>query len=368
MRMSHARPLLTACLLTFGAAVSPWGVGAALAAPTANFDWAPKPVIAGTSVTFASTSQNSEITEFDWNLRGGNTCAEPVLISATCTAIAPEPGNWRVTLTVKDTNGDSDSITKRVPVQAPVPPNQPPTAAFAAVPSSPLVGEEVTFVSFSEDRDGAISAQAWDMDGDGRFDDGAGAVATHRFGSPGEKTITLLVTDDRGATSTVFRTVLVRAQAAGNVSAPAAAGNPSTPAPPSSPRPPPSSLWPPPSSPRLRLLSPFPIVRLVGNVRRLGTRIQLLSVRAPRGARALVRCRGRGCPIKRAEKILRRAPTRLKAAERFMPTGVVLEVLVHRGERIGKITRFRFRRNRRPRRIDGCVLPGTTRMARCPRA
>jgi hypothetical protein len=45
---------------------------------------------------------------------------------------------------------------------------------------------------------------------------------------------------------------------------------------------------------------------------------------------------------------------------------VVLEVLVHRGDRIGKYTRFKLRRNRRPHRADGCLWPGTSRMAPCP--
>jgi hypothetical protein len=122
-------------------------------------------------------------------------------------------------------------------------------------------------------------------------------------------------------------------------------------------------------TPPPRLLSPFPIVRLVGRPTEVGTRVRLLSVRAPEGAQALVRCRGRGCPVKRAEKLVGRAPVRFAAFERLIPARVVLEVLVHRGDSVGKYTRFKFRRNRRiPRRVDGCLWPGTTRMAPCPEA
>jgi hypothetical protein len=145
---------------------------------------------------------------------------------------------------------------------------------------------------------------------------------------------------------------------------------PTQPSPPSpsqtvtGPTPPPTGPTPPP-----RLLSPFPIVRMVGSATEVGTRIRLLSVRAPKGARALVRCRGRGCPVKRAEKLIGRAPVRFAAFESLMPAQVVLEVLVHRGDSIGKYTRFKLRRNRRlPRRVDGCLWPGTTRMAPCPEA
>jgi hypothetical protein len=65
-------------------------------------------------------------------------------------------------------------------------------------------------------------------------------------------------------------------------------------------------------------------------------------------------------------RVVRRARLRLKAAERLMPAGVTLEVLVRRGERIGKFTRLKMRRDRRPKRTDGCVWPGTAEMAPCP--
>jgi hypothetical protein len=98
----------------------------------------------------------------------------------------------------------------------------------------------------------------------------------------------------------------------------------------------------------------------------LGTEIRLLAVRAPKGARALVRCLGRGCPLKRATKVVGRDPVRFAGFKSLMPAGVVLEVLVQRGDSIGKFTRFKLRQNRRPQRADGCLWPGTTRMAPCP--
>jgi hypothetical protein len=115
-----------------------------------------------------------------------------------------------------------------------------------------------------------------------------------------------------------------------------------------------------------RMMSPFPMVRLAGSVTQAGTHIQLLQVWAPKGARALIRCRGQGCPVKRVGKTVRGRPLRVPAVERLVPAGVVLEVLVRRGASIGKFTRFRFRHYRRPLRRDGCLWPGTTRMAPCP--
>jgi PKD domain len=322
--VSYVRRLLTAWLLAVGAAVSPLGVGAALADPAADFDWTPKPVVAGSPVTLisTSTSEDEPIAGTRWRLAGERACEG----STTCIATAPAPGRWEVEVEVEDSDGDQDSMEKTIPVVAAPPRNEAPAAAFAALPASPFVGEAVTFVSYSHDSDGRITGQAWDTDGDGAFDDATGPIATKTFSLPGQKTVTLRVVDDRGAAATQSFAVLVRE----------------------------------------RLLSPFPSVRLAGSVTPVGTSIRLLSIRAPRGARALVRCRGEGCPLRRAAMVVRRAPARLRAAERVMPPGVVLEVLVRRGYRIGKFTRFKFRRGHPPRRTDGCLWPGTTRMAPCP--
>jgi PKD domain len=213
------------------------------------------------------------------------------------------------------------------------------------------VGEDVTFVSYSDDPDGRITEQTWDLDGDGLFGDATGPVVTRRFSTAGARTVTLRVTDDQGAVSTLSLTISVREQPPASVTRP-------------SPPPLRQPLVGP--TPLPRMLTPFPIVRLVGSVTELGTQIRLLSVRAPKGAQVLVRCRGRGCPVKRAKRIAGRDPVRFDALRRLMPAGVVLEVLVRRRDGIGKFTRFRLRQNRRPLRADGCLWPGTDRMAPCP--
>ena len=52
---------------------------------------------------------------------------------------------------------------------------------------------------------------AWDLDGDGAFDDGAGAVATTTFPVAGTRTVRLRATDDDGASAIATRTVVVAA-------------------------------------------------------------------------------------------------------------------------------------------------------------
>jgi PKD repeat protein len=361
MGSSRLRLLLSACLLTVGAVVFPLGTGVASATPTPDFTWAPQEVVTGTPVTFTSTSTPLDdlnpITSYAWSI----SCEGGPSTESTCTRTAPTAGPWQVTLTVGDLLG-SAPVTKTItvvnPPPPPPPPNVPPTASFAALPSSPLPGDEVTFVSYSDDPDGRIASVAWDLDGDGGFDDGATAVATHKFSTPGPKTISLRVTDNGGAPDTASLTLTVR--------------QPGTPAPPTA-----STPVTTPSggqtvgntvatAPLPRLLSPFPVVTVGGSLRPKGTKIEFLAVRAPQGSRVSVRCRGKGCRLKPLSKVVGRGRLRVKAAERLMPAGVALEVLVRRGDRIGKFTRLKLRDNKRPKRTDGCLWPGTAQLAPCP--
>jgi glycerophosphoryl diester phosphodiesterase/PKD repeat protein len=84
-----------------------------------------------------------------------------------------------------------------------------PTAAFDFLPAAPRAGDDVTFTSTSTDPDGEIAGQAWDLDGDGEYDDGTGATAERRFAQPGEYTVGLSVTDSDGLTATVARQIAV---------------------------------------------------------------------------------------------------------------------------------------------------------------
>jgi uncharacterized repeat protein (TIGR01451 family) len=78
--------------------------------------------------------------------------------------------------------------------------NQPPTASFTASPSSGPAPLAVTFDGTgSSDPDGDALAYAWDLDGDGAFDDALGATAARTYLSDGNVTVRLQVTDPSGA-------------------------------------------------------------------------------------------------------------------------------------------------------------------------
>lgn len=126
-----------------------------------------------------------------------------------------------------------------------------------------------------------------------------------------------------------------------------------------------------------RQMRPRPLVRIRGYVTPRGARVTLLSVRAPRGARIVVRCRGRGCPVRRAARTVTRdrrvAPTnavvtRLARFEGFLRAGIQLTITVTKPGRIGKHTTIRIRRGAGPTRVDRCLLPNRARPVACPSA
>ena len=123
-----------------------------------------------------------------------------------------------------------------------------------------------------------------------------------------------------------------------------------------------NTLGPPAPRARPRLLRPFPIVRIAGRLTRTGARIRVLSVRAPRGARVLALCSGRGCPRRASSAIVRARSTRTGRVrfgrlQRSLRAGARIQVFVTSPTRIGKYTRFTIRRGLAPKRLDACLAP-----------
>ena len=78
--------------------------------------------------------------------------------------------------------------------------NQPPNAVATASPTSGTVPLAVNFNgSGSSDPDGSITAYAWDLDGDGAFDDSTAQSPAHTYSAAATYTVRLQVTDDDGA-------------------------------------------------------------------------------------------------------------------------------------------------------------------------
>jgi hypothetical protein len=91
------------------------------------------------------------------------------------------------------------------------PSNADPSASFTASPDPANTGETISLdASGSSDSDGTISSYDWDTDDDGNYDDATGSSASVSYPSSGDKTISLRVTDNGGATDTTSQTVTVK--------------------------------------------------------------------------------------------------------------------------------------------------------------
>jgi YD repeat-containing protein len=173
-------------------------------APTAAFDISPNPTSPQQTVTFTSTASDVDgtIASQAWDLDNDGQFDDGT--GATASRSFNTPGSFTVGLKVTDDNGGTNTITHAVTIN-----NRAPTAAFAIDPVSPSSGDPVTFTSTSSDPDGQSVTEDWDLNNDGKFDDGSGKTATRTFAKAGTYTIRLRASDTEGMSSVASHQVTV---------------------------------------------------------------------------------------------------------------------------------------------------------------
>jgi PKD repeat protein len=331
---------------------------------TASFTFTPASPRSGQTVRFTSTStvtgKSNAIVDHRWDLDGNGTFETDTGASNTASRAYALPGSVTVWLQVTGQGGRTSVASNVVNIG-----NRPPVASFTYSPSPAIVGEPITFTSTAGDPEGQIADLAWDLNGDGIYDNGRGRVILRSFDRAGSYVVGLRVTDRAGAVVFSSRAITVVAPSAA-FGGTAGQG----------------------SKPGLRLMNPFPVVRIVGRITSRGTLLRLLRVDAPAGAKVLVRCSGRSCPFRKQVRVavsaagarplsfataarpeaLAAKVVRLRRLERLLRPGARITIFVTRPDAIGKYTRFRIRRGKPPARADRCLRPGSSRPVRCPAA
>jgi PGF-CTERM protein len=132
----------------------------------------------------SSTGENAAVDEYEWVIGGETLSGETASISFD------EPGEYEVELTVVDEDGLRDTANGTLVV------NDQPDASVNA-PDSMSVGSAGTFSADVTDEVGDVTV-TWQFPSG----DVTGQSVEHSFGSPGTKTVTLVVEDEYGATMT----------------------------------------------------------------------------------------------------------------------------------------------------------------------
>jgi PKD repeat protein len=153
-------------------------------------------------VTFnaaSSTDVDGMIVDYDWQFSNGLT-AKGAIASTTFTKIGQ---NFAI-LTLTDNTGATTTLKRYVSMR----PNVKPKGVINVTPTPQIINRSVWFdAASSTDADGAIISYSWDL-GDGFT--ATGVTANTTYASTGPKNISLTVTDDNGATTTIRKVVNVQ--------------------------------------------------------------------------------------------------------------------------------------------------------------
>lgn len=154
------------------------------------------------TVNFNGTASSAArpIASYAWDFGNGETATGPTAFTTYTT-----PGTYQSKLTVTDDQGDKDESIQTITVTEP--PNSPPVAAIG---SSGTGGQAPYTVNFSgtgsSDPDGTIVSYLWDFGNDRTATTPTGSAT---YTQPGTYTVSLTVTDNRGATNTATRQIVV---------------------------------------------------------------------------------------------------------------------------------------------------------------
>jgi len=153
------------------------------------------------TVTFDATNipfnpYQYNILSYEWDFGDGAT-ATGVSASHRYTEKGPDAGRYEVSLTVTYEDIETGEEAEEIIVLDVIFSNEQVAASFMADPESGEIPLTVEFdASESIDPDGEIVAYEWDLDGDGKYDDGEDVTAEYTYTQSGIYEVSLRVTDN----------------------------------------------------------------------------------------------------------------------------------------------------------------------------
>ena len=168
--------------------------------PIAFFSYYPKNPFSGDEISFMdrSTDPNGwvDIKSWHWDFGDGNTSSEQNPFHSY-----GHSGMYNISLTVEDVSGEKSICNMSIEVL-----NVAPDANFSFTPENPSTSDTIQFADESIDSDGFITNYTWN------FGDGTTLQEKnpqHKYHKSGVYAVTLTVTDDSGAKSTITKKITV---------------------------------------------------------------------------------------------------------------------------------------------------------------
>ena len=162
-------------------------------APSASFTYTSN----GYTVNFNASSSSGTQLSFQWSFGDGNTGS-----GITETHTYQQASTYTVILTVTDKFGSTGTSEQNIAVPS-APVNNPPVASFTYSVTGLTCNLDG---SSSSDTDGTITAYNWNF-GDGNT--GSDVIVSHTYQQASTYTVTLTVTDDKGAIDTDSKSITV---------------------------------------------------------------------------------------------------------------------------------------------------------------
>lgn len=185
--------------------------------PTCTLSVTPSSGYAPLVVTFSMDADDHDGTIASWSLDINNDGTAEYsgtgVPSNTQQHTFTSTGTYTSKLTVIDNQGESDTDTATISVTEEPIENQRPTCSLFVGTNSGYAPFSVTFIISASDPDGSISSWELDVDNDGSADySGTGnppSTKQYTYNNVGTYTASLTVIDNRGATASYTRTIIV---------------------------------------------------------------------------------------------------------------------------------------------------------------
>ncbi|MEA5387277.1 PKD domain-containing protein [Haloarculaceae archaeon H-GB11] len=176
-------------------------------APEAGVIDAPDRANVSESVSFvaANATDNHEIAAYEWSFGDGET--------ATGSSVShgyTETGTYTVSLTVRDTAGNTANATTTVDVADP---DTSPPSPTLTVPELVAAGSSVLLDASGTTDDRGVVEYRWDVDGDGTIDNTTTtSTYAHTYTAAGNRTVRVTAVDEAGNTASASATISVTAR------------------------------------------------------------------------------------------------------------------------------------------------------------